>query len=74
MTPWQFFDLQEDPGELHNRVADPACADLLKLHHGWLRDRMIETGDDASLAPAFGHDWLNQWADCSMKAHKGEKF
>lgn len=74
MTPWQFFDLQADPDELHNRVNDPACAALLRQHHGWLRDRMIETGDDASLAPAFGHDWLNRWADCSVKAHKGEKF
>jgi arylsulfatase A-like enzyme len=25
-SPWLFFDLEKDPGEQHNRVADPACA------------------------------------------------
>ncbi len=74
LKPWQFFDLETDPGELHNRVNDPACTDLLRDHHGWLRERMVATGDDAPLAPAFGHDWLNRWADVALKAHKGEKF
>jgi arylsulfatase A-like enzyme len=60
--PWQFFDLQEDPHELHNRLADPALQPLIADHHRWLRERMAETLEDAALAPAYGQPGLNlEW-------------
>ena len=74
LKPWQFFDLENDPGERHNRVNDPACAELVRQHHGWLRDRMIETVDDAPLAPAFGFHWLNRWAECRPRAPTAVRF
>lgn len=49
LKPWQFFDLESDPHELHNRIADPTCQPQIRQHHVWLRDRMRETGD---------HEWL----------------
>ncbi len=61
LQPWQFFDLETDPGELVNLIDDPASARLIAEHHGWLRQLMIETGDDEWLAPAFGHEELNRW-------------
>lgn len=72
MRPWQFFDLERDPCELNNLVADAAHEGLARQHHGWLRDRMVETGDHAWLAPAFGFAGLNAWATCELKAHRGE--
>jgi arylsulfatase A-like enzyme len=60
--PWQFFDLQEDPHELHNRLGDAALQPLIADHHRWLRERMAETLDDAALAAAYGQPGLNlEW-------------
>lgn len=60
-TPWQFFDLQEDPQEMKNLVASALHEDLVRTHHGWLRDRMLETDDHFVLLPAFGFDGVNEW-------------
>jgi arylsulfatase A-like enzyme len=59
LTPWHFYDLEKDPDELNNLVADPSSADEIRRHHGWLRERMRETGDHARLPPAFGLPGLN---------------
>lgn len=59
--PWQFFDLQEDPYELHNGVADPRYADEVREHHRLLRERVIATGDHYVLKPAFGLGGVNEW-------------
>ena len=40
-TPWQFYDLQDDPYEMHNRVDDPASRGLVVQHHRWMRERMV---------------------------------
>jgi arylsulfatase A-like enzyme len=61
MKPWQFFDLQADPQELKNLIADPNYAPQIREHHGWLRERMVQTGDHANLGPAFGYEGLNMW-------------
>jgi arylsulfatase A-like enzyme len=62
MTPWQFFDLQADPHELENRLADPTLQDEIARHHAALHARMIETVDDGALAPAYGCEGLNlEW-------------
>ncbi len=61
MKPWQFFDLQADPQELKNLIADPNYAPLIREHHGWLRERMVQTGDHGALGPAFGYEGLNMW-------------
>ena len=64
LQPWQFFDLENDPHEMNNRVDDPACRELIAQHHASLRQRMIETGDHAWLGAAFGQDDLNRWDEC----------
>ena len=54
----ELYDLETDPGELHNRALDPACADVLarlrqrlvawmeetddKLLNGWTRPQILE--------------------------------
>lgn len=60
-TPWQFFDLQEDPQEMNNLVNSSEHEDLVRTHHGWLRERMVETDDHFVLLPACGYDGLNEW-------------
>jgi arylsulfatase A-like enzyme len=45
----QFFDLQTDPGERINLIADPALQKEISDHRQWLRDWMEKTGDDFSI-------------------------
>jgi hypothetical protein len=66
MQPWQFFDLQKDPFELNNLVADADSKPLIRRHHEWLRERMVETGDHEWLAAAFGSKELNAWVPCHI--------
>jgi len=61
--PWQFFDLENDPYEMHNLIDDPASAEEVRRHHQLLRERLVETGDHYVLAPAFGIDGLNLWQE-----------
>ncbi|MGA1531214.1 MAG: hypothetical protein ACO398_10800, partial [Kiritimatiellia bacterium] len=63
MVPWQFYDLEADPGQLHNRVQDPACEEEIRQHHHWLCERMTATGDTARLAEAWGIPALNPCPD-----------
>ncbi|NQU09988.1 sulfatase-like hydrolase/transferase [bacterium] len=72
LQPYQFFDLQADPHELHNLIAAPEHQARIAEHHRWLRARMAETGDHEWLAAAYGEPALNAWVPCEMKAHKGE--
>jgi len=49
------FNLEEDPEEMHDRAADPACAEiakelLSKIHARWSADRILE-----------GFDRENRW-------------
>jgi arylsulfatase A-like enzyme len=67
MGPWQFFDLEADPYELNNLVNDATSEALARRHHGWLRERMIATGDHAWLDAAFGYDALNAWIPCDLR-------
>ena len=44
------FNLEEDPEEMHDRAADPACAEIAKelqskIHARWSADRMLEGFD-----------------------------
>jgi arylsulfatase A-like enzyme len=59
--PWQFFDLADDPYELHNRVDDPAYAEQVARHHRLLRDLLVTSYDHYVLAPAHGCPGLNEW-------------
>jgi arylsulfatase A-like enzyme len=59
--PWQFFDLQDDPYEMHNLVADPRYAEDVRRHHAGLRERLAATHDHYVLSPAFGCPGLNEW-------------
>jgi arylsulfatase A-like enzyme len=45
-NPEQFFDLQEDPGEMKNLIADPAGTDEVKHHRDLLRQWCLETKDE----------------------------
>ena len=42
----QLFDLEQDPGELRNRIADPAYADEVARHRQWMDQWRKETHDD----------------------------
>ena len=41
----QLFDMDTDPGEMHNLAKDPACAKELKRHRQWLKEWCQRTGD-----------------------------
>ena len=60
-APWQFFDLEEDPHELNNLIADPAYRDDLVRHHGYLCGSLQRTEDPFVLLAAFGHEGINLW-------------
>ena len=66
-TPWQFFDLEADPGERRNLLndlgepGDPAYAREIARHHRLLRERILETEDYFVLRPAFGEPGANEW-------------
>jgi arylsulfatase A-like enzyme len=59
--PWQFFDLENDPYEMHNLVEDPQHHDEIARHHRLLRERLACTYDHYVLKPAFGCPGLNEW-------------
>ena len=42
---WELFDLQRDPGELHNRYNDPAYAEVVAEMTGRLDRKMADVGD-----------------------------
>jgi arylsulfatase A-like enzyme len=42
---FELYDLQEDPGELHNLYGDPRCADLTRQLRGRIDQLRKETGD-----------------------------
>ncbi len=55
--PWLLYDNQHDPYQMHNRVDDPALADVrAELDHE-LRRRLDEHGDE--FRP--GMDYVRQW-------------
>jgi arylsulfatase A-like enzyme len=74
LKPTMFFDLRADPCEMNNLIEDPRHKETIKQHHGWLLERMKETEDTVYVAAAHGHPAANAWADCQVKAQKGEKF
>ncbi len=60
LKPWRFYDLETDPYQLKNLIDSPDQQEIIAQHHGWLRARMQETGDDLNiLAAAFGHPALH---------------
>ena len=52
--PWQLFDLEADPIEQTNLVADPTHAGLAADLHRRLIALLDDSEDDFALAPAFG--------------------
>ena len=60
-SPWQFFDLAEDPWEQRNLLEEPAYRGEIARHHDLLMNRMKETDDHFVLLPAFGREGLNTW-------------
>ncbi len=46
LKPWQFFDLENDPYELNNLIHSSTNKELINQHHVWMKERMIEIGDD----------------------------
>lgn len=60
-VPWQFFDLECDPHELHNLIGEADYQDEIARHHGLLRDEMVRTEDHMPLLPAYGCPGLNLW-------------
>ena len=42
---WEFYDLEKDPGEMHNRYDDPAYANIIKGLKAKLQDQRKQLGD-----------------------------
>jgi arylsulfatase A-like enzyme len=42
----QFFDIERDPGEIHNLIRDPDHREEVTRHRHLLRAWAVETGDD----------------------------
>ncbi|GHB77718.1 sulfatase family protein [Persicitalea jodogahamensis] len=42
---WEFYDLQKDPGENHNAIADPEYQDVIKIMKARLKVIKAESGD-----------------------------
>lgn len=59
--PWQLFDLKNDPYEMENLINRPEFDDISRELHGYLIERMIETGDDFVMKRAWGYSGLNTW-------------
>jgi arylsulfatase A-like enzyme len=59
--PWQFFDLENDPGEMNNLLDDPQYKDEILHHHKQLCQKLAETDDPFVLLPAFGCAGINMW-------------
>lgn len=72
LRPVLFFDLRTDPQEMNNLIGAAQWEPQIREHHGWLLEHMRDTLDHAHVAAAWGHAALNPWAQCEMKAHKGE--
>ena len=55
--PHELYDLEEDPGEVRNRIDDPACAaELERLRYGleeWFC-RYVDPAQDGSRLPVTG--------------------
>lgn len=49
LTPWQFFDLQDDPLEMCNLIDQPEHVQEIRRHQQWLAERMRATADDLNL-------------------------
>jgi arylsulfatase A-like enzyme len=60
----ELYHLAVDPGELHNRSVDPACADILRTLRGELAAWMTETGDPL----------LNEWTRRQLLVSGGDKL
>jgi arylsulfatase A-like enzyme len=68
--PWQLFDLENDPFELHNLVEESEVVPILRQHHEWLREEIIRTEDHFVLSDAFGVTGVNGLtlkAACAME-------
>lgn len=55
----ELYDLAQDPGEIKNRAADPACAAELERHRALLKKHCEENRDPFfSLKPSKQSDWM----------------
>ena len=52
--PWQLFDLEADPFELRNLLAEPGHEPVAAAMHRALIGLLDAAADDFALAPAFG--------------------
>ena len=43
--PEMLFDLEHDPGEMHNLAAKPECSAILNEHRRLLKKWIADTGD-----------------------------
>ncbi len=61
----QFFDLEKDPGETKNLIADPALVDEVARHRGLLEQWVKETRDAFGKAPAPKKNKKNRSSEAS---------
>lgn len=67
-TPWQFFDLDNDPCELNNLLGNTQYQTEIIRLHGILAENIRQTEDPFVLLPAFGHAGVNLWDGKEQKA------
>ena len=60
-TPWQLFDLKNDPCEMNNLIDQPQYRKTGLHLHQLMRQRMLETGDHYVLAETPFCAGLNLW-------------
>jgi N-acetylglucosamine-6-sulfatase len=65
----ELFDLQADPGEVHNVIDDPAYADRRKALLGRMRKHFDELG--LLRAPVWGRNWVADPATAARAAGEG---
>ena len=61
----EFYDLQNDPHEIHNLAAEPRFADDLAKHRKILADWIAETGDNGQVVESDAGllATLKRWGD-----------
>ncbi|MBQ3079647.1 MAG: sulfatase-like hydrolase/transferase [Clostridia bacterium] len=51
----EFYDLTLDPGEKHNRIANPECTEIIRILRRRLSQLLIENGDRYA-----GNEWMKK--------------
>jgi arylsulfatase A-like enzyme len=68
--PAGFFDLQNDPEQMENRIGSAEHQELIAQHHRWLVDELNRVEDDYPLAAALGCEARHVYPDERISAEE----